>query len=323
MFEDSDLIAPASWGASWRRRRGQDEEDGGIRDDAFIEVETELRKRLIDQSQAMVQMLAGCITKKNAPRALRLIEQVAENQRRLLSSIMLAGEGPLRARRGTVAYGVDPETYGANAIEQMASTMGAAMGPSKEAKTRDLLSAIKHAKDAEEPELAEELKVELDTLMHPPEPVDEPGDGFVDEEKEEGALAGVSAEKYNEVCDALTAAGTTGISREELQEKTTLDATMLDDVLTDLMTEGQVMRAGLQWHWVNPVNDLGQLNVVYVGIPMEDAGDVVAQPVNICSTCKNAPDDCFLDNEETCQSYEAIPGAQDVVESASEEAGTT
>jgi len=116
-----------------KRRRNLMEEEGGIRDESFIQVETQLRKMLIDQSKTMVVALTGCINDKNAPRALRLIEQVAENQRMLLSSIMLAGEGPAPGKQ-PVDW-LDPETYGANAIEQMASTMGQAMGPSKKPMT--------------------------------------------------------------------------------------------------------------------------------------------------------------------------------------------
>jgi hypothetical protein len=138
----------------------------GVRDDKLVEAELKIREKIVSQTKDMLESIVANMTNQNAPRALRLVEQIAETQRGILSSVTLCGEGPKEEKEGRWHPALsDSETYGAKAVEQLASTLGDAIGPSKETRIRDLTRAIRDAKAAEEDSVVNSLREELANLL--------------------------------------------------------------------------------------------------------------------------------------------------------------
>jgi hypothetical protein len=166
--------------------------EAGLPDDPVELAITAAKADALELTRKTIRALLDCVSEQNSARVLRAVENVASNQRDLISS--LKGRKTKRKKRvGRLGYRAmgeyvpdeddddggledaagelvanwragDNETFGAQVLRQV---VGFFRGPAEGLELKGLLESLKVAKDAGLTDEAEQIKAKLKTLMGP------------------------------------------------------------------------------------------------------------------------------------------------------------
>jgi hypothetical protein len=173
------------------------------KDDDFVsdpmeEIEQKLAEDIVGQAKTTILSLVREITPDNSARVLRMIETIAEHHREMVASLGLGKDILNRRKKKVPSWAGDPlsvyesgaglsdsETFGAQAVQQISSTLNGALGKPYEGRNvESLVNALATAKESElDAELSGAIRSKLDGLLDvgaPPEEDDEGLEGEPD-----------------------------------------------------------------------------------------------------------------------------------------------
>jgi hypothetical protein len=141
--------------------------------DTMEGIERQLGDDIIKQAKTTIERLVSQLDSGNCARVLRMIETVAEHHREMVASLGLGDDilkrrkkkmpswagDPLDMYEGGIGSGMDSETFGAQAVQQIGSTIAGAMGKPYEG--RNVESLTNALATAEESKLGQDLVAAL------------------------------------------------------------------------------------------------------------------------------------------------------------------
>lgn len=163
-----------------------DKEDDFVKD-PMEEIERKLADDIISQAKTTILLLCREITPDNSARVLRMIETIAEHHREMVASLGLGKDILNRRKKKVPSWAGDPlsiyesgaglsdsETFGAQAVQQISSTLNGALGKPYEGRNvESLVNALATAKESDlDAELSGAIRSKLDGLLDvgaPPE----------------------------------------------------------------------------------------------------------------------------------------------------------
>jgi hypothetical protein len=175
------------------------------KDDDFVkdpmeEIEEKLSKDIIGQAKATILSLVREITPDNSARVLRMIETIAEHHREMVASLGLGKDILNRRKKKAPSWAGDPlsgyesgaglsdsETFGAQAVQQISSTLNGVLGKPYEGRNvESLVNALATAKESELDEaLTTSIRAKLDGMLSAPAKPVLPTNTAVEEDREE------------------------------------------------------------------------------------------------------------------------------------------
>lgn len=156
--------------------------EGDFVKDPMEDIERKLADDIIGQARATILSLCREITPDNAARVLRMIETIAEHHREMVASLGLGKDILNRRKKKVPSWAGDPlsmyesgigtslsdsETFGAQAVQQISSTLNGALGKPYEGRNvESLVNALATAKDNDlDANLTDAIRAKLDGVL--------------------------------------------------------------------------------------------------------------------------------------------------------------
>lgn len=153
--------------------------------DPMKDVEGHLREDIIGQAKVTIERLVCNLDASNSARVLRMIETIAEHHREMVASLGLGEDILKRKKHKVVPYGdplsmyesgigggsLDAETFGAQAVNQIGSSISGMMSKQYEGRNIEALTdALAKAKDNNlGDDVIEPIRQKLLAMLNEPE----------------------------------------------------------------------------------------------------------------------------------------------------------